>query len=213
MCITQLSSVVTSYCTVFQFTLHIYKKTQFSYIFLIYPLFLLILSVFGKSQPGFRRKNAQSTSLLPRCKFWRLLEEWVGHTSVNIDIWSVGILSGPLKGLSGPLKGLSGPHTHGQFYRYVHCACSDDAIPVILNALPLKGLGHGEMTIFFDGLNDQACTLCTCGRSRGTIVYIFEKSILYKAVEKVPHIMRHFGDLISDSFLTFNFIMNVKLWK
>jgi hypothetical protein len=79
------------------------------------------------------------------------------HTSVNIDIWSVGILSGPLEGLSGPQNGLSGPHTHGQFYRYMHCVCSDDAIPDILKALPLKRLGH-EMNIFFEGLKDQAST-------------------------------------------------------
>ncbi len=55
--------------------------------------------------------------------------------------------------------------------------CSGDAIPDILKALPLKRLGH-KMTIFFDGLKDQACTLCTCGRSHGAIVYIFEESIL-----------------------------------
>ncbi len=51
------------------------KKTQVSYIFILYPLYLLILGVFGKSLPGFRRKNAQSTLLLPRYKFWRLLED------------------------------------------------------------------------------------------------------------------------------------------
>ncbi len=105
--------VVTSYCTEFQFTLHIYKKTpQISCIFLIYALYLLIFSVFGSPYRDYVGKMRKVHCCCRGVSSGDCYRGMSRHSSVSIDIWSVGILSGPLKGLSSPLNKLSGHHTH-----------------------------------------------------------------------------------------------------
>ncbi len=78
MCVTQLSSVVTRYCSVIQFTrnLHIYtKNTNQLYIFNLSSVPTNSQCVRKVPAGVSQEKCAKYTLLLPRYKFWRLLEE------------------------------------------------------------------------------------------------------------------------------------------